>query len=171
MRRGSGPHYLPPVFRYFFARFWGQNFKKPEICSRYREGVVRGDGKCWTPKTGKHYKNRGFSTVLRSEWEKRANLKLEKKKEICTKKAPSKTTSDSSTLCKMVLPCFWGIPEERTQNARKHYKNSGFVLFSVTVSKGVFGRNGWGGDLVPGPGGSGRGKPLSTRKSNFQFFS
>ena len=120
-------------------------------------------------KTGKDYKNRGFRTVLRSEWVKRANLKLEKKKEICTKKAPSKTTSDSSTLCKMGFLCFWGIPEERTQNARKHYKNSGFVLFSVTVSKGVFGRNGWGGNLVPGLGGSGRGKPLGLRKSNFQF--
>ena len=39
-------------------------------------------------KTGKHYKNRGFRTVLRSEWAKRANLKLEKKKGNLYKKSP-----------------------------------------------------------------------------------
>ena len=155
----------------FFGAFLRPKFPKPpKIDVNMVRGVVRGDGKFWTEKkAGKHYENRGFRTVLRSEWAKRAKLKLDKKKEICTKKAPSKTTSDSSTLCMMVFSCFWGIPESRPEKARKHYKISGFGEISVTVSKGVFGTNGWGGNLVPGPGGSGSVKPLRFRNSNFQF--
>ena len=172
-KRGGNPgHTICPPWGAIFLRVFGAKISKtPKFALNIVRGWFGETENSEPKKTGKHYKNRGFRTVLRSEWAKRANLKLEKKKkEICTKKAPSKTTSDSSTLCKMVFSCFWGIPVKRPQNARKHYKNSGFVLFSVTVSKGVFGRNGWGGNLVPGPGGSGSEKPLGLRKSNFQFF-
>ena len=103
---------------------------------------------------GKHYKNRGFKTVLSWELGKGAKKKLDKnQKGYFVQKTPPKKKACSGTVCKMAFWCFWGFPKKRPQKARNHYKNSGFVLFSVTVFKAIFGENGRGGDLVPGPGG------------------
>ena len=78
-----------PRVSLFLCAFWGPKFPKPRNLIYL---IVRG----WfgetensePKKTGKHYKNRGFRTVLRSEWAKRANLKLDKKKGNLYKKKP-----------------------------------------------------------------------------------
>ena len=38
----------------------------------------------------------------------------------------------------MVFSCFWGIPEKKAEKARKHYKNSGFVVFFQYCFEGRF---------------------------------
>ena len=96
-------------------------------------------------------------------------IRQKPKRRFCTKNTPTKTTSDSGTLCKMVFWCFWGFPIKRPQNSRNHYKNSGFGEISVTVSKGVFGRDDWEGDLVPEPGGFGLAKPFRFNQSFFSW--
>ena len=51
--RESWPHYLPPVFRYFFAPFLAQILKTPKKGNIDREGVHRGHGKLVNRKNGK----------------------------------------------------------------------------------------------------------------------
>ena len=166
-RGGNSGHTICPPWLAIFGRLFLHIFWKPPKNVTY---IVRecggGTENLWTEKTVKHYKNRGFKTVLSWEWAWGAKKKkqAEPKRGFCTKIPPTQTTSYSGTLCKRVFWCFWGFPKKRPETSRNHYKNSGFGEISVTVSKGVFERDDSRGDLVPEAGGFGLAKPLSSHQ-------
>ena len=93
-KRGGNPgHTICPLWGVIFWRvFEAKIFKTP----KFDVNIVRGwfgetENSEPKKKTGKHYKNRGLRTVLRSEWAKRAKLKLDnKKRKFVQTKAPRK---------------------------------------------------------------------------------
>ena len=173
-KRGGNPVHTicPPCFAIFLRVFGDKISKSPKFALDIGWGWFGETENAEPKKTGKDYKNRGFRTVLRSEWVKRANLKLEKnkKRKFVQKKPPRKRHRIVALSARWVFRVFGAFPKKGPKMRENTIKIVVSCFFSVTVSKGVFGRNGWGGNLVPGPGGSGRGKPLGLRKSNFQFF-
>ena len=152
----------------FFGAFLGPIFQKPKIHWKYRPGVIRGNRKKISEptKTGKHHRNRDFKTVLRFEWAKRAKQKLDQKKreKMWQKSPPRKRPRIVGLSARCVFRIFGASRKKRPGKARNHYKNNGFGEIWVTVWKGVFGTEGWGGNLDPAPGGSGRKKTQFWRK-------
>ena len=81
-KRGGNPGHTicPPCFAIFLRVFGAKISKTPKFDLNIVRGWFGETENSEPKKTGKHYKNRGFRTVLRSEWAKRDKLKLDKKK-------------------------------------------------------------------------------------------
>ena len=153
MRRESWPHYLPPVFHYFFARFWGQIFQNPRNRWKYLRGWFAETENFWTEKKRENtIKIRDFKTVLRWEWAKGAKQKLDKnKKGKFVPKSPARKRPRIVALsARRLFRIFGASRKKRPGKSRNHYKNSGFRRNFGHCFKGRFRDRGLRREFGPG---------------------